>query len=113
MEIQEFVSSVIVQIVKGLNVANEELKNSHSGAVVNPTTIHNKVHEKNFIGERSVQQIDMSIAVTASESSSAGGKGSLNIAVFKAEFGGEASNSLNSTVSTVKFTVPIAFPVGK
>lgn len=114
MEIKEFVSTVIIQVVTGLNTAKEQLKENDSGAIINPAVGGDgNVHNDTWPPRRLIQQIEMSIAVTATDSHNIGGKAGLNIAVFSAEISGAKVSASNSTVNTVKFTVPIAFPVGK
>lgn len=112
MEIQEFVSTVIIDIVKGINKASEELKDS--GARINPTIkAHDIAIEEGHKGHRSIQHIEMSIAVTVGDTRDKGGKAGINVAGFSAEVLAGKSSAINSSVSTVKFVVPIAFPVGQ
>lgn len=115
MDIQEFVSTVLIDIVRGLNIAGEELSKSDSGAVLNPMLSQEGWAEtrKGHQGSRRIQQVEMSIAVTVSDSSGEGGKVGISVAGFSAELNSAKSSTSNSSISTVKFTVPIAFPVGQ
>ncbi|MBA4168135.1 MAG: hypothetical protein H0X41_11455 [Chitinophagaceae bacterium] len=121
MEIQEFVKTVLVDIVNGLHQASNELsktaplsgRQSLDNAVINPVRNIHDVFEpdQKSLGRRTISSIEMSIAVTIGQASESGGKAGISVAWFSAEVNAGSGTSSNSTVSTVKFSVPVAFPV--
>lgn len=108
MELREFISKTIEQIVEGVREGVEHgLKN---GAFVNPNTRKEKWQEAwdNQLGVP-IKEIEFDVAITTEVSSSQGGKGGVGISVIKV--GAEAThNKTDSSVSRIKFSVPIAFP---
>jgi len=104
MDLEQFVSETLHQIMSG--VAKAKARDSGVGTHVighnNPKILQVKSGAGAF-------PVDFDVAVTATEKSESGAKG--GIAVLKVvEVGGERSKGLeHSTVSRVKFTVPVYF----
>lgn len=113
MELDEFVSTTLRQIINGVQTAQDEL--SDSGATVNPTNIAIRTDQLGGRGHQRgniVRNVDFNVAVAASqeESSEAGAGifvGGLGLGVR--ESGGEASQHMNR----IKFTVPLLLPPGE
>ncbi|PPL04906.1 hypothetical protein [Parapedobacter indicus] len=116
MNIEEFISESIKGIVSGITTASTEIKSN--GAIINPLVDINgfmEITEGRSVAPigRKVQEVEMTVAVTASDNETSGqGKVGINVVGFSAGFSTGDSGSQNSTVSTIRFNVPIAFPVG-
>jgi hypothetical protein len=115
MELKNFVRSVIIELVTGLKEANEAVKDS--GALVNPAHVfplkedfgHLFGHITKYQVERAVHKIDFDVAVTASEEKET--KGGIGIAVATLGIGASGkSDTAQSTMSRIRFSVPIAYP---
>lgn len=118
MNIEEFITESITGIVNGLSQASASIK--EQGAIINPMIDINGFMESSSSHRmgaapkgRKVQNVEMTVAVSASETDN-GGHGSIGINVvgFQAGLSTSDTSSNNSSVSTIKFNVPIAFPVG-
>lgn len=88
MELKEFVTQTLIQIIEGVKDAQEQTK--ESGALINPKTyrdsgliIENSKPENKI---RNIQNVKMNIAVTVTE---------------------------NTTTSRIEFDVPVSFPVSE
>lgn len=98
MDLDTFVAETLRQIVKGVQTAqqNPDCK----GAKINPARSVNTVQCK---------QIEFDVAVTVMEGMDKQGKGNIGVALFG--IGCQAtSTSANSSVSRIRFEVPITFP---
>lgn len=99
IDLKEFVTETIKQVVEGAKEAGHYLK-------------ENVDYEKDGyfqIGNGTMQKIDFDISVTSSESSKTEGKAGISIKVLDfgiKDAGGESSSSINK----IKFSVPIAIP---
>ncbi len=112
MDLQEFVSSSITQIVDAIKKAQEQSKDS--GAWISPAgldlpqslqtvemepDIHAYVHDVKF---------DIAVTVGTSQDASAGAK----LQIFSASLGGGGSVEYNNAqVSRVKFSIPVVWPI--
>jgi hypothetical protein len=116
VNLQEFISQALVQIATGIRDAGKELQ--PLGAVVNPRHIWAAnaplTHIVGYIDERKEQQravhsVDFDVAVTVVEGT--GSKGGIGVVVGAFALGTQGSSEQsNTSVSRVKFKVPIAFP---
>jgi hypothetical protein len=120
MDLKEFVKESIVQISKGIEEANAELKDSE--AMVNPLYVTmNSKDEQGYgrtkqrnpdyanPGAKLIQKVDFDVAVSveAGEQGSAGAK--LSIASIGIGAEGKIESS-NRSESRIKFSVPVVFP---
>ncbi|MGB2254099.1 MAG: hypothetical protein ACPH56_03660 [Spongiibacter marinus] len=113
MELKEFISEALTQIVEGIE--DSQSKVSESNAEISPTYSNRQQEmlEKNKILFSSkggvIQHVDFDVAVTASE-----GKGTkAGVGVIAGAFNLGASGSSdqsNQTASRIKFSVPITLP---
>ena len=118
MNIQDFIRASIVQIANGVREANQELK--ENGAIVNPQNLvpnNGSSPHYGFISDtkeiaRMVESIEFDIAVTTTESTEAGGGLSISVAAVGMNLGGRGSDS-NTSISRLKFRLPIAWPLGE
>ncbi|KAA8672286.1 hypothetical protein [Vibrio gigantis] len=119
MELDQFISTALVQISRGIESASEELKDS--SAVVNPRNVigTNGADDQKVYGyladERSgklrkvVHQIDFDVAVVAAEGSTT--KGSLGIKVGGLGIGAQGqSEDKTTSESRIKFSIPMVLP---
>lgn len=123
MDLKDFVKESIIQIAKGIEEANEQLKDSE--AMVNPMYIITYSEEAQSYGRTSerdaeisnpdskiVQKVDFDVAVVAEvgKQGTAGGKLSIASIGFGAEGKTESSNK---SESRIKFSIPVVFPTCK
>ena len=119
MELDQFISTALVQISRGIERASEELKDS--SAVVNPRNVigTNGADDQKVYGyladERSgtlrkvVHQIDFDVAVVAAEGSTT--KGGLGIKVGGLGIGAQGqSEDKTTSESRIKFSIPMVLP---
>lgn len=111
IQLDEFVTAVLTQLIKGVTTAQSEVQNQ--GAKINPeggteTSTGGYVIAK---GAYPVpQRIEFDIAVTATESAKTEGKTGANVAVIGASVQGTTDVSA-STVSRIKFSIPVMLPM--
>ncbi len=108
MELQEFITETITQIVNGVTNAQKKLKDT--GCVINPyaSDMEHRIMTPKNNKVRAVQKIKMNIVLSLSEKN--GGKKGIGVAkIINAGFSNENSNE-SSEVTSVQFEIPIAFP---
>jgi len=103
MKIDEFVSTVLTEIVKGVKDAREI-----EPELIDPN-IYGPLKRAETGSGTSVQTVDFDIAVTTVESSGGGGSAGISVMGFFQAGGKAAADSSNTLVSRIKFSVPIAF----
>ena len=115
MELSEFVSQSLTQIVKGVKTSQDEIRKQ--GGFANPavfTSAHGQASATHFGTIENGQNlllVDFDVAVTVTDATEGGVGGKLSVAsFFKFEAGGKA-NSINESTSRIKFKVPLALPV--
>lgn len=105
MDLKDFISETLIQIQEGVqNAIDHRISTPGSAGVINPRARHLTV-------EKLLRPVEFDVAVTVSSNSSGGGKA--GIKVFSAiEVGAQgAQSSEHSTVSRIKFQIPIIAPV--
>jgi hypothetical protein len=117
MNLQDFIKEALVQIARGIEGAAAELKDSK--AVVNPRNVqtlevpHGDIYgfvdtETKFL--KAVQKVEFDVAVSASTGSAT--KGGIGIMVGAIGLGSQGkSESRDSSVSRIKFQVPMVLPM--
>jgi hypothetical protein len=100
MELEEFVKSSLIQIMKGVKSAQTEWKDQmKGGGVINPSWGDADLKSR-------VQDVKFDVAVTAGIKNEAGIGG--GIKVLALDFSGKGAHvSESSTVSRISFSVPI------
>lgn len=116
MELQDFISSTLIQIARGIEKAANELDDSK--AVVNPRNVNTNVpQEADIYGVldtqkryfKVVQKIDFDVAVTAEKGTET--KGGIGIQVGSVGLGTQGkSENISSSVSRIKFSIPMTLP---
>lgn len=107
MELKEFIAETLVQIQEGVGDAIKRRSATYGAAgVINPVF----GATMNATGADHLQKVEFDIAVTVSDKATGGGKAGLK--VFSVELSGEVSKGAEqSSVSRIKFTVPVIPPV--
>ena len=112
MELREFISATLNQIIDGVKDAQVTVSN---GGEINPKiwmaqrgeAAKMKILESN--GGKWIHLVDFDVAVTVVEATET--KGGIGLVVGPVVLGSKGqSNAENSTVSRIKFQVPVAFP---
>lgn len=111
MDIKEFVSTALVQVMEG--VADAQAKASALGGIVNPTP-YSRTNEAGHIGltadGQMILTMSFDIAVTASSESSAEGGARLQVLSLKAG-AGASGKWAEGTASRIQFVVPLLLPL--
>ena len=111
MDLRDFVSETLIQIADGVKQAQE--KATEIGARVNPKLTGGATHaaQHGFLAASGApaQIVQFDVALTVKEGS--GTKGGIGIFAGAVTLGSSGqSNVENSSVSRVKFSVPLSFP---
>jgi hypothetical protein len=118
MKLQEFVNETLREIIAGVKQAQAYAVDN--GALVNPRDYSGCQEEKPFanvpVGEgwerTPIKEIDFDVAVTSTDTAET----QAGAGVFVAALGfgvRDKSDTVNSCVSRIKFSVPLALPMNK
>ena len=112
MELQEFITESLTQIMAGVAAAAEAAK--EHGALINPRMTHEGGDKRALVmtgsGPSFAETVHFDIAVTVTE----GTESKAGIGIFAGAVGLGAKGATaaeTSSVSRLKFNVPIAFPM--
>lgn len=104
MELKDFIKGTISDIALAIKELNDE--KAGIGLFVNPVDCHCLSKGLSETGDgRLVKDVEFNLSISASETTEAGG--GIKINVLKAGISNEANNS---TISTVRFSIPVSFP---
>ena len=113
MELKEFITNTLVQIMEGVKDANDKLETS--SAEVNPrlgptsSTILAKQGILTADNRGVIQNVDFDIALTGSDGTKT--KGAISVLFGAVNLGSSGqSETTNQTVNRIKFYVPITLP---
>jgi hypothetical protein len=120
MELKDFVAQSLHQIVQGV----KEAQATDTGAVINPRIDDSSGSNPDALKKAGrlfevssrlpIEEVDFDVAVTVEESGQAGGKIGAGIKVLGLEAGmSGASETRNSSVSRIRFSVLVKLPLGK
>ena len=109
MELQSFISTAIVSIVRGVEDAQLQLKESK--ATVNPEGLNKRLALENLKDPGSITNVEFEVTVEVKSTGEQGGSVGIQIAVFKMGLDGKASDS-ESHFSRLRFCVPLLLPPG-
>jgi hypothetical protein len=113
MELKEFVTQTLIQIIGGVKDAQElaakERASINSERLYLESTGHIKYLD--HVVSPIVTKIDFDVAVTTSEESKAQGGGVITIAAIAGIGSKLEAGSKDSTVCRIQFSVPVALPV--
>lgn len=111
MNIEDFIAETITGIVKGIAKADKEV--AEIGGVVNPMKDLHGHHNSGNRMYNSIQDIQMSFAITSTNTSDNGtGKAGISVSFFNAGIESGKTGNSNESSNTVKFTIPVLFPPG-
>lgn len=111
MELKDFVSETIKQLIDGVVVAQEYA--STKGAKVNPQLLFRTDQGMQMWEKKTgqpAQSIEFDVALTASEGSKAQGGVGVMIGVFGLGTKGQLEES-NQKINRIKFSVPVSLPI--
>ena len=114
VELQEFIAETLKQVINGVATAQEFAK--QKGAKINPSNLSISSIQNSedivFVDPETntvARTIEFDVAITVSEGDSA--KAGVGIFVGEIGIGAQGKSSgMNSTVSRIKFSLPILFP---
>ena len=109
MELQEFISSVLVSLVRGVEEAQKQLKDSK--AIVNPLGIKAEIALRENTQTPGFTNVEFEVTVEVQSKSEQNEGIEVRIAVLKAGGNGKKLYS-ESNASKLRFSVPIHLPPG-
>ena len=109
MEIQDFIRSVLVQLVRGVETAQQELKDSK--ATINPLGIRAQLALEQNKAAPDFTNVEFELAVEVKSSGEQAGGVGIQVAVFKMGAEGKKMEA-ESHVSRLRFSVPVHLPLG-
>ena len=101
MDLETFIAEALRQIVKGVRQAQQH--GDCKGATINSK-------RRNLPGSIEPAEIEFDVAVTVSEGSERQGKGTIGVASVIGVGGQVKSTTASSTVSRIKFSIPVVLP---
>jgi hypothetical protein len=112
MKLQEFVKETLREIIAGVQEAQTYA--ATTGARINPDEDHARANtsyiDTSDGGIAPIKEIDFDVAVTSTDTTEAQAGAGIFVAALGIGAKGK-SDTLNSCVSRIKFSVPIALPV--
>jgi hypothetical protein len=109
MELQEFIRTVLVQVVRGVESAQQEFKDSK--AVINPLGTKALIALEKNKETPAFTNVEFEVALEVKKSGKQSGGVGIQVAVFKMGADGEKANSESHT-SRLRFAVPVHLPPG-
>ena len=107
MNLEDFVANSLQQIILGIQRAQASIK--AQGVQINPQVEGRPNTDIDVWSGTLLRDIEFDVAVTVSESGTSGADLSVGLPWVKAGLRG-GSEHLNSAVSRVKFSIPVALP---
>lgn len=108
MNLEEFVSQTLVQIIRGSLKAQNELTASVRIFPLSMRPVTNDDGVTFHAPHRDVQNVEFDVQLTVEESSGKSGNAGVGIKVFSAGLNSESKQNTQST-SRVKFSVPMLY----
>ena len=107
MELKEFITETLTQIIEGVKSAQEKSKDT--GALINPADTKAQENTPKTTQNDYIGLVDFGVALTQIE----GKEGKSGIGVYFAGigFGGQQkTDTQNMSVTNIKFSIPVIFP---
>jgi len=102
MDLKTFVSTTLVEIVEGVDLAIKAIATKGTNAKINPVPPH--------VEHSGTKDVAFDVAVTVTDSSEGGGRAGIKVASVL-EIGGQGTKTTTSeAVSRIQFVVPLAVP---
>lgn len=109
MELREFISTVLISLVRGVEAAQEELKDSK--ATINPLGLKAQIALRANEETPSFTNVEFEVAVEAQTKGETSGGVGVQVAVLK--IGGDRKKlESESHISKLRFSVPVHLPPG-
>ena len=108
MDLKNFVSDTITQIIEGIADAQIRIKENPSHATINPDPMH-YTEAGNISQSRRIRDIEFDVALSVESTGSSGAK----VSVIGGFFGGKVEAGTGSSegrVNRVNFSVPVRCP---
>lgn len=103
MELKDFIKGIITDISLAIVDLDQEL--ASKGVIINPRNRDGAGSYASLQTGRAIKEVEFNLSVSASDITEKGG--GIKINVLSAGVSTEANHT---TVSTVKFSIPVAFP---
>jgi hypothetical protein len=103
MDLETFIAETLRQIVKGVKTAQQH--DDCKGAYINAVQLRPSAFTEG------VREIEFDVALTVSEEKEKQGKANIGIASYFGAGGQASSTAANTSVSRIKFSVPVFLPV--
>jgi hypothetical protein len=105
MKLEKFITETINQIISGISKTHEQAKKH--GATINPRLASSE--GSRIVPRSPIHTVEFDVAVTTKEGK--GTKGGFGVFVGPIGAGSQGkSESSNSSVSRIKFSIPVVFP---
>lgn len=112
MDIKEFTTQTLVQIVKGANEADSQLQKIGGYIPKNGLASNGDYRYVRGTVEGNVIDVDFDVAITATESDGKSGGAGIKVVAFN--FGGNVESKVESqTISRIKYTIPLVLSIKK
>jgi len=111
MELQEFISATLIQVLEGVRDAKAHQLTQNDGGQINPHTVGTKHPDKQVSQETKtiVQDVEFDVAVTVEKGTET--KGGILVVLGAVSLGSSGkSDKSSATVSRIKFSIPIGLP---
>jgi len=109
VELREFISTVLVQLVRGVEDAQAQLKDSK--ATINPLGLKAQIALQQNTDTPDFTSVEFEVAVQAETKGEQSGGVGVQVAVFKIGVDGKRLDS-ESHVNKLRFSVPVHLPPG-
>ena len=111
MELKDFVSETLVQIIEGVKDAQSKVVDTEGGSVNPEYSQTPRPHTISRYG-KIIQDVEFDVALSVSEGTESKGGIGVVAGVFALGSQGQ-SNAENASFSRIKFHVPMVLPYGK
>lgn len=105
MDVKEFTKQTLLQIVEGVQEANEVMESS--GAYVTNEALYNSKGATLSAKRLNVVEIDFDVAITTTDTEGSNGGAGIKVASFMNIGGNMESKSENQTISRIRYTLPL------
>lgn len=113
MELKEFINETLVQIIRGVQDAQEELKDSN--CVINPVKQKDDAPTTSVYKRKTIpEDVDVHFEVVLTQGEVSGSKNGIGVMFANIGIGGQTkTDESNSSVTSIKFSVPIRYTKSK
>ena len=109
MELQSFITTVLISLVRGVEDAQNQLKGSK--ATINPEGFSKQIALEEMKDPQGISDVEFEVTVEVKKTGDQSGGVGIQVAVFTMGIDGKKSDS-ESHFSRLKFSVPVLLPPG-